>query len=358
MKSYCKGLVITREHVWHALMSWEDGESGRKNAHRIQDEYGSEDALVDEIYQQVRSRTLRFRPIHRYQHVEPTNGKLRIIGVESVKQQVCDYLAIGLMQPLYDARIGFYQVAATKGKGQRMCRAALRKWVRRSKYHVKLDISKCYPSTEPRLAMAVYERYVRSEDIIYVISSLLETYDGGLEIGSYFALKTMQLILSFAYHHVETLGRRRRGKWIPFVRHQIWHLDDMLLISNNKRDLKIAARSLTRFLKSSFGLSVKPWKTKVVSKSEPLDIGGWVVRNGRSGARVTLRPGTFLRTVRTFARFQKRLTLKLARRCASRWGQLLYANAKEAVLRRGIDALFGRARRIVSTHDKIIATAR
>lgn len=356
MKSYCKNMIITMDDVLDALETWKDGESGRKNAHRVIGEYGSDDALVEEIYAQIRDRSLSFRPIHRYEHVEPTNGKVRVIGVESVKQQVCDYLAVTLMEHLYADKIGYYQVAAVKGKGQRACRTALRRWVRRSKYHVKLDVRKCYPSTKPSVVMSVYERYVKSRDVLYLVSRLLSTYDnGGLEIGSYFALKTMQLILSFGYHHVESLGRRRRGRWIPLVRHQIWHLDDILLMSNNKRDLKMAARSLSRFLHDSFGLSVKPWKVKVVSQSEPLDIGGWVVRVGMGGrARVTLRRGTFLRTTRTFSKFSKRPSLALARRCASRWGQLFHADSRRVVVKRNIDLLFHRARHMVSMHDRLV----
>ena len=355
MKSYCKNTTIARDDVLNALETWKDGESGRKNAHRIVEEYGSEDALVEEIHGQIRDRSLSFRPICRYEHVEPTNGKLRVIGVESVKQQVCDYLAVMLMDSLYSDKIGYYQVAAVKGKGQRACRTALRRWVRYSKYHVKLDVRKCYPSTRPSTAMRIYEKYVRSDDVLYLVSSLLSTYGEGLEIGSYFALKTMQLVLSFGYHHVESLGHRRRGRWVPLVRHQIWHLDDMLLMSNCKRDLKMAVRSLSGFLHDELGLFVKPWKLKVVSESEPLDIGGWVVRVGRGGrARVTLRRGNFLRTCRAFTRFSKQSSLALARRCASRWGQLLHADLRKAVVKRNIPMLFRRARLIVSVHDKLM----
>lgn len=93
MKSYCKGLALDRESVERAYARWRSGESGSKNEHRVYEEYGTPGALVEEIAFEIASRTLTFRPIRRYPKRESTNGKLRIIGVESVKQQVCDYLA-------------------------------------------------------------------------------------------------------------------------------------------------------------------------------------------------------------------------------------------------------------------------
>ena len=108
LKSYCKGLVIDRDLIARAYAEWLSGQAGHKNEHRVREEYGNAEALIDEILWEVTLRTLEFRPIHRYERVEPTNGKHRIIGVESVKQQICDYVAILALEPMLDAKVGFY----------------------------------------------------------------------------------------------------------------------------------------------------------------------------------------------------------------------------------------------------------
>ena len=345
MKTYLRGHVITRDDVWEALSAWSSGESGRKNSHRILEEYGSDGALVDEIYAEVRGRNLTFRPIRRYRRTEPVNGKVRVIGISSIKQQVCDYLVCTLLKPLFDAKIGFYQVACVKGKGQGLCRTALRKWVRDSKYHVKLDIRQCYPSMSHDVVMRMYRRYVGSEDVLYVIESILGTYSRGLEIGSYFSMMTMQLVISFIYHHVEGLHKTRRGRRVRLFGHQIWHMDDALLTGDDKRDLRAVARAVERFA-AMLGLSIKPWKVARTSDVEPLDLGGWVVRRDR----VTMREGTFLRGTRAFARFGKMPNEGNARRCVSYWGWFVNGDNETALARRGIPRTFARARRLISRH--------
>ena len=118
MKSYCKSLVMSRALVAAAYEKWRHAQAGHKNAWRVDAEHGSADALIDEITREIAGRCLTRRPIHRYERIEPTNGKRRVIGVESVKQQVLDYAVIGAMEPFLSAKLGYWQVAGVPGKGQ------------------------------------------------------------------------------------------------------------------------------------------------------------------------------------------------------------------------------------------------
>ena len=309
MKTYLKVFDIKRGDVKNAVDAWHKNESGRKNYERIIEEYGSEDALIDEILLEITERRLSFRPISRSERRDRSNGKVRVIGVASVKQQVCDYVVVNALEGFLKAKVGFYQTANEKGKGLMMCSRALRRWSRTARYHIKADVRKCYPSIKTDLVMRILRKYVRSEDVLYVCEAIFATYDGCLEIGSYLSLKMSQLVLSFAYHHVESLHKVRRDKSIKMVEHQIWHLDDMILIGNDKRSLKQAMRSLVRFMRDELGLEVKPWKLCVTSRLEKLDLGGWAAYDGT----VILRGSLFLRACRAFRQllFQGRVSRSL-----------------------------------------------
>ena len=349
MKSYCKGLVMDRDHIERAYETWLHATAGHKNAWRIKREYGSADRLIDELADEIEGRCLNLRPIRRYEHVEPINGKIRTIGVESVKQQVLDYAVVAALTPLLSAKIGYWQVAGVKGKGQVACKKAMRKWVLDGGYHVKLDIRKCYPSISHKVVRQIMSKYVRSQDVLYCVSAILDTYDmGGLEIGSYFSLQMANLVVSFGYHYLEGLGKYRRGKWVPLITHQLWHLDDGLIMARDKRNLKVAVRSLIRYMREEFGLEFKPWKVAQTSEAEPLDMGGYVVREGRC----TLRASIFKRAKRAFARFRRFRSVHLACRVVSYWGWLVNTDSDGFILRNGLNRLFRIARRIISRAGK------
>ena len=327
---------------------WLRSEAGRKNRHRVAAEHGSAEALIDEITREIRDRTLTLRPIRHYWRLEPTNGKRRLIGIESVKQQVCDYVAVSALEPLLHARIGFYQVASVKGKGQVFAGRTIRRWVHDGGYWVHLDVRQCYPSISHDLVMRILRRHVRSPDVLYVAQQLLATYGSGLDIGSYFSLRMAQLVLSFGYHHVEELHKVRRGKRRALVAHQLWYMDDILLMSASKRDLKVAVRSLERFMDSELGLTVKPWKVCRVSDQEPIDIAGYVTRPGRT----TIRAGTFLRARRAVRRFHHRPTLAQARRVAAYWGWFVHSNSRTAIARNHVAEAVTQARALISASER------
>lgn len=348
MRSYCKGLRIGRAEVLSAYRMWESKQAGKKNSWRVVREYGGADALVDEIASEIAARSLSFPPVARRERHEPTNGKLRVICVESCKQQVCDYLAVECMAPLLDARIGYYQVGSVDGKGQVFAMAALRRWAHGGGYFVKSDVVKCYPSIKPDLVMRVLRRYVRSPDVLYLCGALLATYGDGLDIGSYFSLKMSQLVLSFAYHHVEGLAKVRRGRSVSLVEHQLWNMDDMVLMSHDKRDLKRAVRSMEAYMTGELGLAIKPWKVCDLDAGEGIDMCGYVVRRDR----VTVRKRLFIRGSRAFRRFDRRRTPRMARRCCSYWGWIKHSDSERFRQRRGIDREQAIARRIVSQSDR------
>ena len=348
LKTYCKGLRIDEALISRAYESWLDAQAGKKNAWRVVGEHGSAEALMAEIESEVAARSLTFRPIKRYRHREPTNGKLRVIGVESVKQQVCDYVAIAALGGLLRAKAGFWQVSSVKGKGQLMAARAVGRWVREGGYFVHLDVRKCYPSIKAEVVTRILRRYVRSPDVLYLCGALLATYGGGLEIGSYFSLRMAQLVLSFGYHDVEGMGKLRRGAWRPLVSHQLWYADDIYLFSQDKRDLRSAARQLQRLLLKDFGLYVKPWKVCRLGDQEPVDVVGFTVRRDR----VTLRPTLFLRACRSFRKYRRCPTLARARRVCSYWGWFKNADSVGVVTGNGFDKTFKQARRRVGAAER------
>lgn len=348
MKSYCKGLRIDGALIGRAYESWLNAPAGKKNAWRVPDEHGSTDALIDEIEREIEARKLVLRPIKRYRHQEPTNGKLRVIGVESVKQQVCDYVAIEALGDLLRAKVGFWQVSSVKGKGQLMAAHAVSRWVQEGGYFVHLDVCKCYPSIKADVVMRILRRYVRSPDVLYLCETLLATYGGGLEIGSYFSLRMAQLVLSFGYHAVEGMHKVRRGRSVPMVACQIWYADDIYLFSQDKRNLRSAVRQLQTLLLKDFGLHVKPWKICRVSDQEPVDVVGFTVRRNRT----TLRPTLFLRACRAFRRYRRAQALYRARRVCSYWGWFKNTDSLGLIMSNEFDRTFKQAKRRVSAAER------
>lgn len=348
MKSYCKGLIVDRPLVFKAYEQWLKADSGKKNNWRVFKEYGSVDNLVNEIVYEVATWSLKLRPIRHYCETERGNGKVRLIGQQSVKQQILDYVLVTALTPMLDAKIGFYQIASVPNKGPIFGAKNVQKWISDSKYWVHADIRKCYESIPHYVVMRIFHKYVKNTDLLYICRKILSSYDKGLDIGSFFSLKMAQLVLSFGYHYLESLHKNRRGANKPLINHQIWYADDLYVFSNDKRDLKMAMRKLSAYFKNEFEIEFKDWKVCMTNDDEPVDIAGYVCRENR----VTLRSNLYLRIRRAYANYEKNPTIKKARTVCSYWGYLKHSDSYDAIKKNNYDATFRKARRQISQYDR------
>lgn len=322
MKTWLRGHSVTLQDVRDAYGAWLKSRAGKKHHDKVGELYGSADELIWEIYAEIKGRTLAFEPIRYFMRREKTNGKLRRIGIQSIKQQVCDYLCVRALQGLFDAKLGYYQCASVPGKGQVFAKRHLEEWYAEGGYFAKHDVRKCFPSIDQGVLVTYLEKHVASADILYVVGVALANYGvdgepGGLNIGSYMSQYLANLVLSIAYHHVEGLHKYRRGERRPLVTHQLWYMDDLVMFSKSRRDLVMAMREVERFASTELHLSMKPWKVCKCG-SDALDMVGFVISDGAT----RVRPQIYLRSRRAYVRMGRAPCVSRARRCVSYWGFL------------------------------------
>lgn len=137
MKRCCKRIDITnRILVERAVRDCISGKMNRGDTIRMFSEYsklpceiikkickehfmmeGLINTVIDGIQQEIIEKQYIVKPIrYRYQ-VDKCNGKVRKIGIQDVKQQIYDYIAVYAMEELFRKKIGFYQCGALKNKG-------------------------------------------------------------------------------------------------------------------------------------------------------------------------------------------------------------------------------------------------
>lgn len=352
MKSYLKHFSITRDFVEKAYKAWLKAEAGHKNEWRVQREYDSKKALIDEIYNEIKSRKVKFKPIHRYKHLEESNGKVRVLGVESVKQQVLDYIVVLALEDFLKDKIGYWQISGIKGRGATKYLRKVQKWTRDCAYTVHIDVKQFYPSASKELVYRILLKYIKNEEILYISKLLLNSYNFGLELGSYFSLCMANLIISFFYHKLES----EKG-----LAHQVWYMDDGYLFGNDKEELIRIVNDLTKYINENFYLYFKSWKVcknkpsyrgknikHSIVKYEPVDLAGYRI----TPTCITLRKNLFRRLLRAYRRFKKKRGEKLARRCCSYWGYLKYTDSLGVIRRYQLDKIMKECSTLISILDK------
>lgn len=274
-----------------------------------------------DISLRIRQRSLDLEPIRFSVRTDGLSKKTRIIGIESVIQQIIEHVAVGCMTDLWKAKYEYHQYASIKGKGQLKGARAIQRWTEegKTKYFVKLDVRKCFQSLSRETAMRWLERDIgKNGQMLWLVDSLLTMHGEGLVIGSLLSQFLCNYFMSYAYRYVMSLSKERRGKRINMVSCALFYMDDILLCSNDRRNLVMAVRKLIAYMKKSFGLDIKPeWHVKRHVDCG-IDMMGYVIKyNGK----LRIRPRVFIRARRAFVRSAEGdNSIKIQTRVASYYG--------------------------------------
>ena len=291
------------------------------------------DSITEEAIRMIQDRELRLKPVRMKEQEDKTTRKIRMIGCESPMQQILDYIAVYSCQEIWDRRIVPQQISSMPGRGQVYGMKLIRKYIRqdlrcvrwakknkkrytrRNRYFVKLDIKKCFPNANHEIFLKLFRRDCGNPDILWLWEELLKTHKTenykGFMIGALISQWAAQYMLSFLYRAATSIrikGRRAVARMVLFM-------DDMLLTSGNRSSLLRAVYVLKDSAKS-LGFAIKQAFAIYNIERVSIDMMGFVVH---ANGKVTMRGRNYIKSRRLILKLQRRgmLTFEQSRRLVS-----------------------------------------
>lgn len=358
MKRYCKAIDITdRELISTAVYKCLNKKYKRNDTLRllstytildvnqiycILQRYGKKalwfltEAVIDGIQNEIINWGIKFPPVWYREKIDASSGKIRRIGIQNIKQQIYDYIAVEALRPVLK-RIGEHQYASIKGRGTLKGARAIRRWLRNRKltYVAQSDVKKCYESIDREKLMQFLEHYIKNDLLLKLIRKLIYSFEKGLSIGSYLSQFLCNLYMSILYHEVsENMYRIRKHRngikeRINLVKKKVFYMDDTLLAGTNKKDIKKAMKLFIRKAKE-LGLTIKPTFRIYRIDGTFVDMMGYRIYQ----YKITIRRRIFRRVRKTYAKVRKLykthkpIPIKWAKRCSSYYGYLKNTDSK------------------------------
>lgn len=336
--------------------------------------------IAKDACERIKNRKLNLPPVVIGNKIDHTSGKERQIGKEVAMQQVLDHIAVHSCDEIFHSRMVKQQMSSIAGRGQIKGVKLIRKYIQkdndairyaheherfaryssRCKYHVKLDIKKCYPSARLEIFMKILEHDCGNQDILWLWRTLLSSHRvgeyQGFMIGALPSQWACQVMLSFIYRKAMELYSIRRGKKVKKVSHMVMFMDDMLLMGSNRKQLLSAVKEIVKFAKDELGFDIKPNYEIKNLDLEPIDMMGFTIfRNGK----VRMRARNFIHSRRIMLRIKAtgRATLSQAKRLLSYKGFWKYSDTLVTTKKYKTHSMFDKCAKIISFHDKEVNNA-
>jgi hypothetical protein len=265
--------------------------------------------------------------------------------------QIIHWALMLVLEPVMMRGMYAYTCGSVPGRGttygQKVLRKALDTDYKGTKYCLKMDIEKFYPSIDQDLLKKMFRKIIKDRDCLWLVNTIIESTDSGLPIGNY----TSQWFSNFFLQDLDHFIKEKLG-----VKNYIRYVDDLVILGGNKRRLHQVRKEIEQFLNHKNLRLKKNWQVFLVSKRFIDFLGLKFYRN-----RTTLRKANSLRIRRRMAKIAKKKSMSYLDACAivSYWGWIKRSDSFKFYRKyvRGIVSLT-QARGVIRNHAKVSRNTR
>lgn len=363
MKRKCKNVDITdldliKDCIHRCLKK---KKKTRTDIVRLFDTYGDIDNIALVLQKELMCKQLDLVPIWYRTIYDVGSQKARVIGIQDIKQQIYDYIAVAGLSELI-AGLGKYQCASLPDRGQIYGALAIHRWISekhngkyRINYVCKFDIRKYYESIPQDKIIAWLEKRVKNEHLMWLIKTLIRTFKKGLSIGSYLSQYLGNLFLMDVYHKIQERSYRVRHKKngtiqrVNLIYKTLFYMDDLFIAGSNSKDMMRAAEILEEEMRTK-GLDLKDsWRCFKIGDDDFVDMMGFKIYRDH----ITIRRKTFRHIRRAVTKFRRNPnSVTNAKTLLSYKGLLEHSDSQKFLKSNNLFALFKKARKVVSKYDK------
>lgn len=206
--------------------------------------------------------------------------------------RIVQHAVMNVVEPIWDNLFIHDSYACRTGKGQHRGSTKCMKYVRSSKYVLKCDISKFYPSIDKTIMRSIIRKKIKCPDTLCLLDDIINSTDGdkNVPIGNYTS---------------QWLGNLYLNELDQFIKHTlkckkyIRYCDDFCLFADSKQELHEWKNEMKQFLNNELKLSFS--KSSVFPVSQGVDFLGY--RHFKN--KILLRKSTAKRVKRRISKLSR-----------------------------------------------------
>ena len=253
-----------------------------------------------------------------YHYFTIREPKERLVAAAPFRDRVVHHAIVRVIQPLFERRFIEDSFASRPGKGTHAAMRSAAQFAKQYRYALKCDVRKYFPSIDHEVLLELVARVIGDSRLFQLMATVIDSHHDsvdqywptggdlldvrlqkrGLPIGNltsqFFANVYLNPLDHFVKHELRVRG---------YVR----YLDDFLLYSDDRRQLKRHG-SLVQANLAELRLTMHPDKYRLLPTRLGVDFAGYVVF---ADGRIRVRS----KSVRRFAGSYRRMLWELRHRC-------------------------------------------
>ncbi len=260
--------IVSLDNIKLAII---EASKNKRNRKEVKAVFENIDFFVSQIQEMLINKTFNNSEVIHRTRIEKLNGKVRDITVlPFFPDQIIHHALMRVLEPVMTRGMYYYCCANVRGRGEKHIRVnlsyVLRHDVKHTKYCLKMDIKKYYPSISISLLKSKLRRVIKDNDVLWLLDTIINIQEKGLPLGTY----TSQWLANFYLQDLDHYIKEKLN-----ASYYYRYADDLVILGSNKRKLKKTKDAIMEFLKYQ-ALTIKDtWRIFKVDEKNDIDFVGY-----------------------------------------------------------------------------------
>ena len=242
--------VYDKDNIRQAI---KNAQKGKKHYQEVKDINKNPEKYVDLLHNMIKNKTYKTSEYEVF--IKNDKGKEReIYKLPFFPDRVCHWAIIQVVEPYFINKLNHCTHSAIPKRGIHSAFKQLDKYMRNdsegTKYCLKLDVKKYYPSIPHKELKGVYRRIFKDPDLLWLIDEIIESGGSnvGVPIGNYLSQYSGNLYLY------------QFDRWIKEelkIKYYIRYMDDIVILHKDKKYLHNLKFKINHYLHDNLKLTIK-----------------------------------------------------------------------------------------------------
>jgi len=235
---------------------------------------------IESLHDMLVNKTYRTSEYTTFKVYEP---KERVVfRLPYFPDRITHHAVMNVLEPLFVSVFTADTYSCIKGKGIHAAANGVKSAlgnVSGTKYCLKLDITKFYPSVDHDILKVLLRRKIKDRDLLWLLDEIIDSAEG-LPIGNYLSQYLANFYLTYFDHWI---------KEVKAIRCYFRYADDLVILSDSKEHLHQLRKEISAYLWNNLHLKVKPnWQVFPVA-SRGIDFVGYVFFHTHTRLRKSIK---------------------------------------------------------------------
>jgi len=308
--------ICSIENLNNADLKARKGKAGRYGI--ILHDRNREENIIN-LQQSLLNHTFKTSEYHIFKI--QANGKEReIYQLPYFPDRIVHHAILNIMEPIWERIFISETYACVKKRGIHKAANSIKKALKDkegTKYCLKLDIKKYYPSIDHKILKEIIRKKIKDIDLLFLIDGIIDSAPG-LPIGNYISQHLSNLYLTYFDHWL---------KEVKLVRYYFRYADDMIVLSDSKNELHSLLKDIKNYLSVNLRLTLKSNYQIFPVDSRGIDFCGYVFKHDYILLRKLIKKN-FARKIK---KINGKLTFKQQCSLASYSGWAIHCNSRNLI---------------------------